>query len=216
MFPFSRTDIVSATRKMQPMKRACTIVILTLLVLGSSVRDPLHSATVTPAGQLRQTWEQIVVLIQSARFNSESGIDDFKVTEVVAPRFDFAEMAQHCLGDHWENRSREERDEFVQLFTDNLSRAYVDNIRTYENARIVFTRETSDADSAEVDTKIVTDGAKDLLVNYKLRFVDTDWKIYDVFVDDVSLITNLRSQFHRIIARSSFAELLRIMKGKQR
>jgi phospholipid transport system substrate-binding protein len=210
--------MVSAAREMQPMKRACTIATLTLLVLGSSVRDPLHSATGTPAGQLRQTWEQIVVLIQSARVNSDSGIDDFKlkVTEVVAPRFDFVEMAQRCLGNHWENRSPEEREEFVKLFTGNLSRAYVDNIRSYENATVVFTRETNEASSAEVDTKIIMNGGQDLLVNYKLRLVDSDWKIYDFFVDDVSLITNLRSQFHRIIARSSFAELLRIMKEKQR
>jgi phospholipid transport system substrate-binding protein len=200
------------------MKRACTIATLMLLVLGSSAWHPLHSAAATPAAQLRQTWEQIVALLESARIDSGSGINAFgqKVTAAVAPRFDFAEMAQRCLGDHWENRSREERDEFVQLFTDNLARAYVDNIRTYVNSRMVFMRETSDADSAEVDTRIVTDGAKDLLVNYKLRLVDTDWKIYDVFVDDISLITNLRSQFHRIIARSSFAELLRIMKEKQR
>jgi phospholipid transport system substrate-binding protein len=105
---------------------------------------------------LRETWEQIVALIQLARFNSEPGIDDFKlkVTEVVAPRFDFSEMAQRCLGDHWEKRSREEREEFVKLFTGNLSTAYVDNIRSYENARVVFTRETNDASSAEVDTKL--------------------------------------------------------------
>lgn len=80
---------------------------------------------------------------------------------------------------------------------------------------MLFTRESSDANDAEVDTKIVTDGTKDLSVNYKLRWVNADWKIYDVIIDDISVLANFRSQFHRVITRSSFDTLLRIMKEKQ-
>jgi len=135
--------------------------------------------------------------------------------QVVWPRFDFAEMAKRCLGAHWGERSREEREEFVQLFAATLSRSYIGNIRSYENATVLFTRESSDANDAEVDTKIVTDGTKDLSVNYKLRLVNADWKIYDVIIDDISVLANFRSQFHRVITRSSFDTLLRIMKEKQ-
>jgi len=81
--------------------------------------------------------------------------------QVVWPRFDFAEMAKRCLGAHWGERSREEREEFVQLFAATLSRSYIGNIRSYENATVLFTRESSDANDAEVDTKIVTDGTID-------------------------------------------------------
>lgn len=135
--------------------------------------------------------------------------------QVVWPRFDFAEMAKRCLGAHWGERSREEREEFVELFAATLSRSYIGNIRSYETATVFFTRESSDANDAEVDTRIVTDGTKDLSVNYKLHWVNADWKIYDVIIDDISVLANFRSQFHRVITRSSFDRLLRIMKEKQ-
>jgi phospholipid transport system substrate-binding protein len=73
----------------------------------------------------------------------------------------------------------------------------------------------NDANSAEVDTRIVSNGAKDLVVTYKMHFVEADWKVYDVIIDLVSLIENYRTQFHRVIARSSFEGPIRMMKERQ-
>jgi phospholipid transport system substrate-binding protein len=95
-----------------------------------------------------------------------------------------------------------------------LARSYIDGIRSYENSTVLFTREWNNANSAEVDTKIVTNGAKDLVVSYKMHLIDDDWKVYDVIIDDISLVDNYRSQFHRVIMRSSFEDLLRILKEK--
>ena len=69
-----------------------------------------------------------------------------------------------------------------------------------------------DAHHAAIDTKIDTNDAKNLPIVYKMHLVDEDWKVYDVVIDDISLVDNYRSQFHRVIARSSYEELLRIMK----
>ena len=85
----------------------------------------------------------------------------------------------------------------------------------YTNQRVVYTREFKDTNYAEVDTKIITEQAKDVFVNYKLHLVNNDWKVYDVVIDNVSLINNYRSQFNRVIARSSFENLVRMMKDKQ-
>jgi phospholipid transport system substrate-binding protein len=165
---------------------------------------------------LQGTWEQIVVILKSARFDSKAEIDAFgaNVMQVVSPRFDFAEMVKRCLGPHWENRTPEERQEFVTPFATTLARSYIDGIRSYENSTVLFTREWNNANSAEVDTKIVTNGAKDLVVSYKMHLIDDDWKVYDVIIDDISLVDNYRSQFHRVIMRSSFEDLLRILKEK--
>jgi phospholipid transport system substrate-binding protein len=199
------------------MKRAHKIANAAVLFLATSLSNPCDSMAVTAAEQLRETWQQIVLILKSARLDSESetAFIRTKIMQVVWPRFDFAEMAKRCLGPHWGERSAEERDEFVKAFGAMLSRAYIGNIPAYENAHVLFTRESNETDDAEVDTKIVTDGSKDLFVNYKLRRVDADWKIYDVIIDDISVLANFRSQFQRVIARSSFAELLRIMREKQ-
>lgn len=203
-------------REVEPLNRTFIITIAAILFLASSLWNPPDSTAITPTGQLQGTWEQIVVILKSARFDSKAEIDAFgaNVMQVVSPRFDFAEMAKRCLGPHWENRTPEERQEFVTLFATTLARSYIDGIRSYENSTVLFTREWNNANSAEVDTKIVTNGAKDLVVSYKMHLIDDDWKVYDVIIDDISLVDNYRSQFHRVIMRSSFEDLLRILKEK--
>ena len=52
-------------------------------------------------------------------------------------------------------------------------------------------------------------------MNYKLRSSDREWKVYDVVIENISLVNNYRSQFHRVLANSSFDELLRRMREKQ-
>ena len=199
------------------MKRTSRLAIATILFLASSLWSPWNAIANTPARQLQETWEQIVVVLKSARFDSAHEIDAFrtKVMQVITPRFDFAEMAKLCLGAHWQARTREERDEFTALLTATLARSYIGGMRSYQDSTVLFTREFSDENSAEVDTKIVGNSAKDVSVNYKMHLVEENWKVYDVIIDDISLIGNFRAQFHRVIAQSSFAGLIRLLKEKQ-
>jgi len=66
-----------------------------------------------------------------------------------------------------------------------------------------------------VDTKIVTEKRPPVTINYKLHSVDKEWKVYDLVIEDISVVNNYRSQFNRVITRSSFEELVRVMKEKQ-
>lgn|SRR5262245_21523449 len=194
------------------------LFVAAMLFSASFLLNPRPSVAVTPAGQLQETWTQIVLVLKSARFDSKEEIDSFriKIMAAVSPRFDFAEMAKRSLGSHWAQRSREEKTEFINLLANTLARTYITGIRSHEDATVVYLRESNDSGNAEVATKIVANGAKDLAVLYKMHLVETDWKIYDVVIDDISLTENYRSQFHRVITQSSFEDLLRIMKEKQR
>ena len=199
------------------MNRAYKITTAAILFMGSSLWNPSASTAITPAGQLQETWEQIVLILKSARFDSEPEIDAFriKVMQAIIPRFDFAEMAKRSLGAHWADRTAEEQEQYVKLFMAMLARSYIGGIREYKDSTVLYTRESNDANRAEIDTKIVTKGAKDLFVSYRMHFVEENWKVYDVIIDDVSLIDNYRAQFHRVIAHSSFEGLIRIMKERQ-
>ena len=66
-----------------------------------------------------------------------------------------------------------------------------------------------------MDTKIITDKREEVSINYKLHSIDNEWKVYDLVIEDISVVNNYRSQFDRVIARSSFEELVRVMKEKQ-
>ena len=199
------------------MNRAYKITTAAILFMGSSLWNPSASTAITPAGQLQETWEQIVLILKSARFDSEPEIDAFriKVMQIIIPRFDFAEMAKRSLGAHWADRTAEEQEQYVKLFMAMLARSYIGGIREYKDSTVLYTREFNDANRAEIDAKIVTKGAKDLFVSYRMHFVEENWKVYDVIIDDVSLIDNYRAQFHRVIAHSSFEGLIRIMKERQ-
>ena len=74
---------------------------------------------------------------------------------------------------------------------------------------------SEDRNYAQVDTRIVAENGSPLSINYKLHSVDREWKIYDLVIEDISMVNNYRSQFDRIIARSSFADLVRTMKEKK-
>jgi len=78
------------------LNRTFIITIAAILFLASSLWNPPDSTAITPTGQLQGTWEQIVVILKSARFDSKAEIDAFgaNVMRVVSPRSDFAEMAK--------------------------------------------------------------------------------------------------------------------------
>jgi phospholipid transport system substrate-binding protein len=62
---------------------------------------------------------------------------------------------------------------------------------------------------------MVSDTQEKVSINYKLHSVDKEWRVYDLVIEDISMINNYRSQFNRVIARSSFEELVRMLKEKQ-
>ena len=138
-----------------------------------------------------------------------------QIKQILFTRFDFSEMARRALGSHWRHRTVNEQEEFVQLFTDLLERQYADTIESYTDEKIVYVGERTDGTFAEVNSKILTLKGQEFSINYKAHWVGQDWKVYDVIVQDISMINNFRSQFNRVISGSSYEELVRRLKEKQ-
>ena len=126
----------------------------------------------------------------------------------------FVEIAKRSLGSAWRRRSPEEQKEFVKLFTDLLERAYLDQLESYNGEKIQYVKETEDDNHAQVDTKIIDNKGREFSVNYRLHNRNGDWKIYDVVIEDISLINNYRAQFNRVLVKSPYEDLVNRMKGK--
>ena len=137
-----------------------------------------------------------------------------RLKEVVNPLFDYEEMAKRALGSHWRRRSPAEQEEFVRLFRDFLERTYSDKVDFYEGQRVVFGRETIDQDFAQIESSFINAKGEEFAVSYKLRRADGKWKIYDAVIENISIVNNYRSQFDRVIAKSSYEELKRLLKEK--
>jgi len=190
---------------------------LSLAVLFYFYCVPAQLMAGLPTDHVRQTADKVLLILQDPRLKSTDMREERnnQLRQVISPKFDFQAMAQSSLGPHWQRRAAEERRHFVQLFTDLLERTYADQIAAYNGERIIYGREAQDKDYAEVDTKIITNKGEEFSVNYKLRSSDREWKIYDVVIENISLVNNYRSQFNRVLAKSSFDELLRRMREKQ-
>ena len=182
-----------------------------LLVGILCLQFPGPAAAGLPTDKTRETVDKVLIILQSGT-NREQRRQQLRDT--IYPRFDFAEMAKRSLGPHWQRRSPQEQQEFVRLFTDLLESSYVDKIEGYNGEKVLYTREQVDGDNADVFTKVLTKKGEAFSINYKLYRAGNDWKVYDVVVEDISLVNNYRSQFNRILASASFDELLRKLQQK--
>ena len=137
-----------------------------------------------------------------------------RLKEVVNPMFDFEEMARRSLGPHWRRRSPQEQQEFVKLFRDFLEKVYSDKVDLYAGEKVVYGRETVEDDFAQVESTFVSAKGEGVSVVYRLRRSGGTWKVYDAVVENISVVNNYRSQFDRVISKSSFDELKRLLKEK--
>jgi len=163
-----------------------------------------------PTDQVRSTVDRVLEILKDAKLASPGAKQERRnrLRQVIYPRFDFAEMSRRSLGPAWRRISPTEQTEFVQLFTQLLEQSYITNIEGYKGEKIVYSGETQEPDYAEVDTKIFSQQREPIEVDYRLHKSDGDWKVYDVVIENVSMVNNYRAQFTRLLDQGSFQELL--------
>ena len=167
--------------------------------------------------QLKQSVDKVLAILNDPTLKGTGNSQERrqKVKEIIYSRFDFDEMAKRSLGPQWQKRSPDEQKQFVELFTSLLEHTYLDNIESYNGEKIRFLNERQDKDFAEVNTKIINSKGQEFSLDYRLQNANGDWKVIDVVIENISVVNNYRAQFNRLLAKSSFAELLETMKQKK-
>jgi phospholipid transport system substrate-binding protein len=188
-----------------------------LIMIGLAVIFHTSSAAAgVPTDQVRTTVDQVLAILQEPTLKGDGRQKERRdqLRQVIFARFDFSEMARRSLGPEWRRRTPAEQQEFVNLFTDLLQESYIGTIESYNGDKVLYNREFQDQDNAEVQTTLTTRSEAAYSINYRLRLVGKDWKVYDVVIENISLVNNYRSQFSRVIGKSSYEELVRTMKEK--
>ncbi len=187
-----------------------SLMILTLL-WGSM---PAPSAA-TPLEEVKNTIDRALAILQDSTNagDLERARRREMLRDLLSLRFDFMEMARMSLGAHW-NRQPARQQEFVSVFTDFVENSYVSKMESLKDIKVLYLREHVDREFAQVDTKIVPNGGDDVPVHYRLHLIGGEWKIYDVVVENISLVENYRSQFNRILNMASFDDLLKKLQQK--
>jgi len=138
-----------------------------------------------------------------------------EIRQVGEALFDFTEMSRRALGQHWTDRSPQEQEEFVRLFTDLLERSYLAAMGNRRTGTVTFQGESIEGSSARVRSRFVTDRGAEIPIEYRLLERGGRWAVYDVMVEGVSFISSYRSQFNSIIRSSSFAGLLDKLRDRE-
>ncbi len=131
------------------------------------------------------------------------------VNEIVIPHFDFDKMSSWVLGKYWRKAGSKQKAKFTDQFRILL-------VRTYANALAVNTHQKinylpikiKNEKKVIVRTEIEQKGSFPLPINYRMHLKDSEWKIYDINIDGISLVANFRSSFAGIIRKGSINKLI--------
>ncbi len=166
----------------------------------------------SPTSQVKTTVDSILDALRDQSLTQENRRD--KIRELVHQRFYFRAMSQSALSRNWRKATPQQQSRFVELFSKLLENTYLGRIEAYTDERVEYLREKKkNPKRAVVYTQIVTKSA-DIPINYKLARKDDKWLVYDVIIEEVSLISNYRSSYAEIIKKEGMDGLLTKMEQK--
>lgn len=138
-----------------------------------------------------------------------------KIEAIADKMFDYVELSKRTLGLNWNKFTIDQRKEFVELFKSMLRDTYIDRITAYTNEKVNFTKEVPlGENTAEVQTVIVSSSAQ-TPINYRVINKNNEWKVYDVVIEGVSLISNYRTQFRDILGNNPPQTLIDTLRKKK-
>jgi phospholipid transport system substrate-binding protein len=169
-----------------------------------------------PGEQIKTTVDQVLEVLKDPKLQGDGKKTERreKLRQLILPRFDFAEMGKRALGNNW-NRYPDKQQEFVTAFKQLLEETYADQIEAAKGDKVVYLNERAEKDYAEVDTKVISSKGEETPMTYKLHPVDSEWKVFDIVVENISIVNNYRSQFNRVLTHASVDELIQRMKDKR-
>lgn len=186
-------------------------VVLALLLVAVAA----GAAPTDPRAVVERTSEQVIAVLQDGSLSREARRQ--RVEDIVVANVDFPTVSRLVLARNWSRFSPPQQEEFMREFRAHLAATYGRRLDEYRNetVSILGDRRESNGDWT-VRTKIVRspDGRNDILVDYRLREIEGQWKIIDFIIEQVSLVANFRAQFQDMVARGGPEHVLRVLREK--
>jgi len=187
---------------------ACLLLLLSVVAVQPAVAGGATEA-------MKSTIDEVLRVIQDKELKQPARAEERRkrLEQVVGDRFDYPEMSRRALGASWNTLADKDKQEFVALFQTLLTNSYADKVETYSGEGVQYLNERVDKEFAEVRTKVLT-GKTEIPLDYRLLNKGVEWRVYDVVVDGVSLVSNYRGQFSKILRSSSYADLIDQLRKK--
>jgi phospholipid transport system substrate-binding protein len=198
------------------VKKWPTLFMLLILAILIVIIIPIRTLAAVPLDTVKTNVNGLLDVLRDPKLKGEAGkkLKEQKIEAAADKLFDYVELSKRTLGLNWNKFSPEQRKEFVELYRTILKNAYVDKITSYTNERVDFTKEVALSETtAEVQSVIVSKGGE-TPIYYRVMKKETDWKVYDVVIEGVSLISNYRTQFREILGNNQPENLLETLRKK--
>jgi len=199
-------------------RRLRGLALAAILAIGAFAATASARAAVAPQdpiAQARGLVQQAIAILENPHLTLQE--ERRQLRALAEPYFDFDGMARSTLGYHWRTLTPEQRQQFVTLFTAFMEDAALSKIQEYSGQRVEFTRETPIAEGyMQVQGHAdLNNGSQPIPIGFMCRQVNGQWKVYDLSVDNISVMANYRNQFNRVINDQGFDHLMAVMKQKQ-
>jgi phospholipid transport system substrate-binding protein len=169
-----------------------------------------------PTSYIRANVDKVLSILASTEYESETNKTEQlrQIEAVVDNFFDSEELSKRSLGQYWRIFTPEQQQEFQPLFLKLIKQVYLKKSITYNGEVVNYNQEIIKSDTlAEVHTTVTSPSLNIPIIYYMIR-KDVSWKVYDVSVENVSLIKNYRSQFRSILQNNSPDKLIATLREK--
>jgi len=148
----------------------------------------------------------VISVLEKKTLNEEAKKKE--IVEIVTPMFNFSLMSKLTLGKkHWPGLTKDQKEKFIELFTKRLKDSYLDKMMLYSDEKIEYKEPVQIKKKVHIPT-ILTSKDNKISMLYKLYKSKQTWRIYDIEVQGVSLISTYRSQFDEILRNKTIDDLL--------
>ena len=169
-------------------------------------------AVQSPEDMVKQTADQMLSKLREERqvIDQHPGRIYDLVNQIVLPHFDFEKMSSWVLGKYWRTATPDQRKRFVDEFRNLLVRTYAKSLSSYRDNKISYLpmRSSPQDTDVKVRTEVDQPGGFPIPIDYSLYLKGDEWKVYDVTIDGVSLVTNYRTTFANQIRQNGLDKLI--------
>ena len=155
---------------------------------------------------LKANLAAVFVVLQKQDLDQEA--KNSEIIDIVNPMFDFSLMAKLTLGrKYWPGLTPQQKESFTQLFIKRLRASYLDSLTLYTDEKVLYEAPVEAKQKIHIPTYLISQSQK-ISILYKFYNSESNWKIYDLEIQGVSIIRSYRSQFHEILKSGTFDDLL--------
>ncbi len=197
------------------MKRIKSFLLLIVTLISLSFLSENYLYAGEPTETVKKILNKVMEIQTDPKLRKLRNKRRLAIKKVIQKNFDSTLMAKNALGSYWNKLSKKEKEEFAKLFEDLFQESYTKMVLDFlKKETIKYEKEEKRGDEVIVKTKILK-MEDEIPVYYHLRKVGKRWLIFDVDIDEVSIVGNYRRAFSRVIRMASFKALMKKMRLQQ-